>query len=54
MDVNNTGKCGTDDANLTQTGSGFDLEDTRRDLIAMRTRLGDLAPYADHHPHRGE
>lgn len=32
------------DTYLTRAGSGFDLEDTRRDLIAMRTRLGADTP----------
>lgn len=42
--VNDSGTGPGSDTGLTHPRSGFDLEDTRRDLIAMRNRHGANTP----------
>lgn len=42
--VNDAGTCAPRDTGLTQPRSGFDLEDTRRKLIARRVRAGADTP----------
>jgi hypothetical protein len=42
--VNVSGTDGTIDTPLTQPRSGFDLENTRRQLIALRSKLGADTP----------
>jgi hypothetical protein len=44
LETNVEGTCDENDARLTQPRSGFDLEDTRRSLIALRSKLGAYSP----------
>lgn len=43
-DANDTETSGSIDTELTRGRSGFDLESTRRDLIAMRVKHGAYTP----------